>query len=132
MNGNGYEYLAKRWQKLKRLEDKIQDARRTVEDTMLANFPTGKRSLTFTLFDYPKKYHISYSLPETVKVNGDLLQELANIHGVENELTRLFRWKPELEKAAWKTAPSDVKEKLSPAISTKIGRPSFKIEEEKY
>ena len=129
MNGNGYGYLAKRWRKLKMLEAKIQDARRAVEDTMLANFPTDKRSFTLTLFDYPKKYSISYSSPETVKVEGDLLQELANIHGLENELTRLFRWKPELEKAAWKTAPSYVKEKLSPAISTKTGRPSFKVEE---
>lgn len=132
MNGNNYVSLAKRWQKLKRLEEKIQDARRAVEDTLLANFHNGKRSLTFTLFDYPKKYNISYSSPEKVKVNRGLLQELADIHGLENELPRLFRWKPELEKAAWKTAPSDVKEKLLPAISTKTGRPSFKIEEEKY
>ncbi len=122
-------FLARRWGKLKKLETKLKNERAVIEDTILSNFKfDGKKSkndISGPLFPYV----ITVSNSETVKIDGDLLQELANIHGLENELTRLFRWKPELEKAAWKTAPSDVKEKLSPAISTKTGRPSFKVEE---
>lgn len=122
-------FLARRWGKLKKLETKLKNERAIIEDTILSNFKfDGKKSkndISGPLFPYV----ITVSNSETVKVDGNLLQELANIHGLENELTRLFRWKPELEKAAWKTAPSDVKEKLLPAISTKKGRPSFKIEE---
>jgi len=61
------------------------------------------------------------------KVDGDLLQEIATQNGLENTLPILFRWKPEINVAAWKNAAESITGQLSGAITTTPGRPSFSI-----
>jgi len=61
------------------------------------------------------------------KVDGDLLQELAAQAGLENTLPILFRWKPEINVAAWKNAADSITGQLSGAITTTPGRPSFSV-----
>ena len=61
------------------------------------------------------------------KVDGDLLQELAAQEGIEAVLPILFRWKPEINVAAWKNAAENITGKLAGAITTTPGRPSFSI-----
>lgn len=64
------------------------------------------------------------------KVNPDLVQEIAAENGLEEHLSNLFRWKPEINAAAWKAASSSVTATLAGAITTTPGRPSFAIEKD--
>lgn len=61
------------------------------------------------------------------RVDGDLLQEIAAEHGLSDHLSHLFRWKPEINAAAWKAADHNITAPLAAAITAKPGRPSFAI-----
>jgi hypothetical protein len=61
------------------------------------------------------------------KVDSDKLQELAAEHGLSEHLSSLFRWKPDLNMAAWKAANEAITGPLAPAITAKPGRASFTI-----
>jgi len=61
------------------------------------------------------------------KVDADLVQELAAEHGLTEHLSSLFRWKPEINSAAWKAADEAITGPLASAITAKPGRPSFQI-----
>ena len=61
------------------------------------------------------------------KIDADRLQELAVEHGLTDQLSSLFRWKPELNLTAWKAADPAIVRPLADAITAKPGRPSFKI-----
>lgn len=61
------------------------------------------------------------------KVDSDLVQELAAEAGLSEHLSSLFRWKPELNMAAWKAADESITRPLAGAITAKPGRPSFQI-----
>lgn len=61
------------------------------------------------------------------KVDSDKLQELAAEHGLTDHLSSLFRWKPDLNMAAWKAADESITKPLAAAITAKPGRASFTI-----
>jgi len=61
------------------------------------------------------------------KVNGDLAQEIAAEHDMQDYLSVLFRWKPELSMTAWNGVGDNVKQVFSRAITSTPGRPSFVI-----
>ena len=61
------------------------------------------------------------------KIDADKLQDAATEAGLNEHLGRLFRWKPELNMAAWKQADEKIVKALSIAITAKPGRPSFSI-----
>jgi hypothetical protein len=64
------------------------------------------------------------------KVDAEKVQDLAAEHGLTAHLSSLFRWKPEINMSAWKSADETITGPLSGAITTKPGRPSFSIEQE--
>lgn len=64
------------------------------------------------------------------KVDAEKVQDLAAEHGLTHHLSSLFRWKPELNMSAWKSADESITGPLLGAITTKPGRPSFSIEQE--
>lgn len=64
------------------------------------------------------------------KVDAEKVQDLAAEHGLTTHLSSLFRWKPEINMSAWKSADVTITGPLSGAITTKPGRPSFSIEQE--
>ena len=64
------------------------------------------------------------------KVDAEKVQDLAAEHGLTAHLSSLFRWKPEINMSAWKSADESITGPLSGAITTKPGRPSFSIEQE--
>lgn len=64
------------------------------------------------------------------KVDAEKVQDLAAEHGLTAHLSSLFRWKPELNMSAWKSADESITGPLAGAITTKPGRPSFSIEQE--
>ena len=61
------------------------------------------------------------------KINADKLQELAAESGLTEHLASLFRWKPEINAAAWKAAKPEITSPLLDAITATPGRPSFTI-----
>ena len=61
------------------------------------------------------------------KVDGDKAQEIAMELGLEDHLSSLFRWKPELNMSAWKAADESITKPFAAAITAKPNRASFKI-----
>ncbi len=62
------------------------------------------------------------------KIDANLMTEIASTHGLMDYTTSLFRWKPELNAAAWKVTEKTITDIFLPAITTTPGRPSFSIE----
>jgi hypothetical protein len=52
---------------------------------------------------------------------------LASVSGLSEHLATLFRWKPEINMTLWKAADVSITKSLAGAITSKPGRPSFKI-----
>ncbi len=63
------------------------------------------------------------------KVDAEKLQSIAKEHGIFYTLAHLFRWKPEINAAAWKAASSEVTSTLLGAVTTTPGRPTITITE---
>lgn len=61
------------------------------------------------------------------KVDSDKLQELAAEAGLTEHLSRLFRWKPEVNMTIWKGTDEAITRPLAGAITATPGRASFKI-----
>ena len=123
MNEKDLETLARRWRRAKKIEKNMVDLRRAIEDTISANAEFGTRA-EFNAGGYEVKVSISY----TVKIDSEILQDVAADAGMDSELSRLFRWKPELEKAVWKKSPQEVKDAFSKAVKFQKQRPVFKVE----
>ena len=114
------------WIAAKQSEQTALEWRREIEDTlaeMLKLSPDHEGTETVKHDSYAVK--IVGRLNR--KVDGDLLQELAAQEGIEAVLPILFRWKPEINVAAWKNAAENITGKLAGAITTTPGRPSFSI-----
>ena len=65
------------------------------------------------------------------KVDGGIAQEIAAEHDMQEHLSLLFRWKPELSMTAWDGVGDNVKNVFARAITATPGRPSFTITTEK-
>lgn len=120
------ETLAEAWLNLKAAEQHAVEGRRVIEDQMAEAlaFEAQSESTTTAKVD---GYTIKIAGRLTRKVDADLIQELAAEHGLNNLLTTVCRWKPELEIKAWKALPDEHRAALSKAITTTAGRPSFAI-----
>jgi len=64
------------------------------------------------------------------KVDGDRIQEIATESGIAEHLGKLFRWKPEINSAAWIAADKSITNPLLGGITTTPGRASFNITRE--
>ena len=117
------------WLELKRLEKLHQDSRRALEDKMLADFKVSDQ-LEGVQNETPDGYKVKITGRMTRKVDSDKVQELAAEAGLTEHLSTLFRWKPEINMAAWKNTDPSITNALLPGIETKPGRPSFTIEKE--
>jgi len=119
--------LAADWKRLKEAETQAQEQRRELEDQILAALNLGP-------FEGTKSFDLEgVTLKLTGRMNrridSDKLQEIAIESGLTEHLSTLFRWKPEIAAAAWKSADETVTRPLLDAITTTAGRPSFSIGE---
>lgn len=73
-------------------------------------------------------YKIKVSRRMNVKIDADRLNDLARENGLDAQLRTLFRWKPEIAKAAWDEAAPETIKALSPAIERTPGKASFAVE----
>jgi hypothetical protein len=118
--------LSAQWIEAKAREAKATKERRDIEDKMrsLIGVPDN---LDGTTTAKPDGFVVKVTGRINRKVNGDLLQELAAENGLIDHLTSLFRWKPEINMAAWKATDAAITTPLLKAITSEAGRPSFAI-----
>ena len=118
--------LAQDWIAAKRAEAEAIANRRAIEDAIKA-----AASIPETLDGTQNLQTVGYTIKVVGridrKVDSDLVQELAAEHGLKEHLGSLFRWKPEINSAAWKAADESITRPLAQAITAKPGRPSFQI-----
>lgn len=122
--------LSAEWLEAKRIEQEATDRRREAEDRMLSLIGIFETFDGTENAEAPGGYKIKIVARMNRKVDAEMVQELAAEHGLTSHLSTLFRWTPAINVAAWKNTAEDITGPLSAAITTKPGRPSFKIEQE--
>lgn len=116
--------LLEQWMNCKKQEQALTRQRREIEDQLIDVFePATEGSKTFKTDDLTIKITSRINR----RIDGDQLQELAAEHGLSDQLSLLFRWKPEINMAVWKAADSSITAPLLDAITSTGGRPSFNI-----
>lgn len=121
--------LYQQWLDAKAAEKKAMDERRSIEDKLVKALSISK-NLDGTQNVQDDGYKIKIVGRLDRKVNSDKLQDLAAEHGLTDHLSSLFRWKPEINASAWKSADPRITAPLFEAITTTSGRPSFTIVKE--
>lgn len=118
--------LSEEWLVLKKQEKSIVDLRRNVEDHLMSliGLPQNLNSTKHIDHDL---YDIKVTGRAVKKVDSDLLQELAQENDLIDQLSYLFRWKPEVNTKNWNNADDRTKNFLADAITTTPSRPSFSI-----
>jgi hypothetical protein len=102
--------------------------RRDIEDAMTIALKVNPLS-EGTINRDTDTHKVKIVCRHNVKVDADLAQEIAAEHGAQDHLATLFRWKPEVNVSAWKSAPHEITQALARAITTTPGRPSYSIDE---
>ena len=121
--------LSELWLEAKEKERMAIEARRIYEDQMIALMKVPD-NLDGTQNQKSGSYAIKVVGRLNRKVDSDKLQELAIEAGLQDHLSSLFRWKPEINAAVWKSADASITTPLLGAITTTPGRPSFTITKE--
>ena len=118
--------LATAWTAAKESERVAVENRRELEDQMreLVGFAETTEGTATT---DAGQYRIKITGRIDRKADAELVQELAAENGLTEHLGALFRWKPEINLSAWKSADESITRALSGAITAKPGRPSFSI-----
>ena len=121
--------LYQQWLDAKAAEKAAMDERRAIEDQLVADLGIPK-TLDGTQNVEVDGFKVKIVGRLDRKVNSDKLQDLAAEHGLTEHLSSLFRWKPEINASAWKSADPRITEPLLDAITSSNGRPSFTITKE--
>jgi hypothetical protein len=120
--------LADRWIGYKEAEKTAVECRREIEDRIakIVDFPeTFEGTENVTAVGSPFAIKIEGRINRTV--NAEKLIAVAKEEGLDDQLSTIFRWKPEINMAIWKATDESITKPLSQAITAKSGRPSFTI-----
>lgn len=120
--------LCRDWRAAKRAEAEAVSRRRECEDRILSLIGLPDAFKGTENAEAPG-YKIKLVGRLNRSIDADKLQELAAEHGLSQHLSSLFRWNPDINARAWKSADETITRPLLGAITTKPGRPSFTIEE---
>ena len=115
------------WIECKATEKAATDHRREIEDELTRRFEIAE-TLDGTQRPEVDGYTVKVTGRIDRKVDAEKVQELAAEHDLTDELSRLFRWKPEVNMNMWKSYPESITKNFSLAITAKPGRPSYTIE----
>lgn len=118
--------LSNQWLELKQQEENIVLKRRLIED-QITRFLKIKESLDGVETCEIDKLVIKVTGRIDRKVNAEMVQEIAAENGLTEMLPSLFRWTPAINMAAWKKCSPEITNVLLGAITSKPGRPSYKI-----
>lgn len=119
--------LLHNWLEAKELEQSAARNRRLIEDSLVELYGIDP-NVDGTTSKVVEEYKMKATTRLSKKIDGDLLQEIAAENGISDHLGTLFRWKPEINAKAWKDTDSKITDILLGAITTKPGRPTFKVE----
>jgi hypothetical protein len=118
--------LYEQWIEAKEEERRAVEERRRIEDTLVKQFEIPE-NLEGTSNIEADGFKIKIEGRVNRRINADLLQEIAAENDLGSHLSSLFRWKPEINAAAWKAADEAITKPLLDAITATPGRPSFTI-----
>lgn len=122
--------LLTEWRDAKRAEQDAATYRRQVEDRLVEALSIPD-NLDGSMTQSVEGFKVKVTGRIDRKVDSKALQEIAQENGLSEHLSTLFRWKPEINMAAWKATSPEITAALADAITAKPGRPSFAIEKEK-
>lgn len=121
--------LYEQWMEAKAAETEMTARRRAIEEEIAKSLEVPEDwEGSYTLKDGGFKINVKRAF--TRKVDDKKLTAIANEFGLQEYLSTLFRWKPEINLKAWKDTEPSITDKLAQAVTTTPGRVSFKIEEE--
>jgi len=123
------EELMQFWQEAKQSEKAWQDRRRLIEDEIAEQLTLTELEGVQTVKAGAYVMKVTQRINRTV--NADALHELAIEAGLEAQLRELFRWKPEINLRQWNNADDSIRKALEGAITSKPGRPSFALSNDK-
>ena len=121
--------LSVEWLEAKEAERDATERRRLIEDEMVRLIGVEQTD-EHTRKVEADPFTIKIACRINRKVDGDMAQEIAAEHDMQDHLALLFRWKPELSMTAWNGVGDNVKQVFSRAITATPGRPSFTITSE--
>ena len=121
--------LSVEWLEAKEAERDATERRRLIEDEMVRLMGIEQTD-EHTRKVEANPFTIKIACRINRKVDGDMAQEIAAEHDMQDHLGLLFRWKPELSMTAWNGVGDNVKQVFSRAITATPGRPSFTITSE--
>jgi len=122
--------LAQNWLDAKSAEQTATERRRELEDKLLSAVGVAENMEGTENVETDGGYKIKITGRMSRKVDADRIQDIAAEEGSTEHLSSLFRWKPELNMAAWKNADKSITDPLLGGITTKPGRASFQITQE--
>ena len=120
--------LAEKWINYKEAEKIAVECRREIEDTIakIVQFPeTFEGTENVTAVGSPYAIKIEGRINRTV--NAEKLIAVAKEEDLEDHLSTIFRWKPEINMTIWKSTDESITKPFAKAITAKAGRPSFTI-----
>ena len=119
--------LYAQWITAKERERQAVEERRVIEDALIQELKIAE-AFEGTASREDAGYSVKITARLNRKVDAEMVQELAAEHGLSEHLGKLFRWTPELNMKAWKSADEKITAALAKAITIKPGRPSFQIQ----
>ncbi len=126
-DANDLETLAMRWITAKEHERAAIETRRDIENQIGAQLSIDD-GFEGTRTTRAGGYKVKLVSRVTRSVDGDRLQEIAREHGLSDHLSQLFKWKPSVIAAAWKSASDEITKPLEAAITDRLSRPSYTVE----
>jgi hypothetical protein len=121
-----HKELSAEWLRHKTTEEHAVIERRKIEDQIVKELALPD-AFESTETAEPQGFVVKISGRIDRKVDSEKLQMLATEAGLTEHLATLFRWKPEINLTLWKATDESITKLLTGAITSKPGRPSFKI-----
>jgi len=121
------EGLTQSWIDAKERERLHAGVRRQLEDKILSLIGVSENMEGTESVDTDGGYKIKITGRLNRKVNAERVQEIAAEEGLAEHLSSLFRWKPEVNLSAWKSADKVITAPFLDGITTTPGRASFSV-----
>lgn len=118
------------WMAAKAAERKAVERRRVIEDHLASLLGVAEtlEGTETTVTDGGHRIKLVGRMSR--KVDRHAASDVAAEYGLEAQMDKLFRWKPEINVSAWKAAPESVTKLFLKSITTTPSRVSFSIEKE--
>lgn len=117
--------LSKEWLKAKKAEEKAKEKRFEVEAKIINGLTLPVEGTTT---DDGDEFKVKVTTKITRSVDADKAIEIATTTGRDDLINKLFRWKPEVNKAIWDAEDPEIIKIFSAAVTAKPVKPSISIE----